>query len=279
MVYCLFSLILFSCSDAAGKYLNRTLPPVEIGWIRYLVFCIFIAPPFLRRGVRVLRTAHPWLQAIRSLGLALATLFFILATRFLPMAEATATHYVCPLLITALSIPVLGETVGWRRWTATAVGMIGVLVVMRPLGATFQAAAILPLFSATFSAVAMVLTRKLAYRDSAATMLAWSAILGFLAMSALLPLGFVVPNAVELTIGIGIGVVTSAAQWLVVLAYRNADASLLAPFSYCQIIFSALLGYAIFGNAPDGWSYAGAALIIGSGLYTARRNRDVAKPD
>jgi drug/metabolite transporter (DMT)-like permease len=267
------SMLLFACSDVVSKYLNRTLPPVEIAWIRYVIFCLVVVPIMVRRGPHVLRSARPWLQALRALGLAGTTVFFIIAVRYLPVAEATATHFICPLFITALSIPILGETVGWRRWCAAAVGLVGVVVVVRPMGATFQAASLLPVLSAICSACAMVLTRKLAGTDSTATTLVWSAFVGFLLVTVLLPFGFVVPGPMEMLLGLGVGVGTSVAHWLVVLAYRYVDASLLAQLSYVQIIMAAILGFVVFNAAPDSWSYVGAGLIIASGLYTAHRER------
>lgn len=273
MAYSFLSLILFSSSDIGGKYLSQSLPPIEISWIRYGLFCLCVLPLAWRQGPRVLRTAHPWLQIVRSLGLVGSSILFILATHFLPIAEATATHYVNPLISTALSIPILGETVGWRRWLAAVVGLVGVLVIVRPMNAEFQPTSLLPVLSALCSAVGMVLTRKLAHTDRALTMVVWSALIGFLVTTCLLPFGFVMPNSSQIAIAFGVGLVFSLAQCLVVRAYRFADASVLGPFSYCQVIISAILGFIAFHAAPDGWSYFGATLIIGSGLYNAHRTR------
>jgi drug/metabolite transporter (DMT)-like permease len=272
MAFSLAAMLLFSCSDVVSKVLNRTLPPVEICWLRYAVFCGLIVPYILRRGPGVLHSTRPGLQALRAFGLVAATLFFIVAVRYLPVAEATATHFVAPLFITALAIPVLGEVVGWRRWIAAAVGFIGVVVVVRPLGASFQLASLIPLLSASSSACALVLTRKLVGADSTATTLLWSALLGFLLVSCLLPMGFVVPSPLEMALALAVGIGTGVAQWFIVLAYRYADASLLAQFSYFQIIIAAVLGFVVFGAIPDAWSYVGAGLIIGSGLYSAHRD-------
>ncbi len=270
----LAAVALFSVSDAMAKLLGQSLPPVEIAWLRYLVFVALAAVPLMRRGGSgLLRSRAPLLQALRAVGVVGSAVFFILALRHLPLAEATAINFVSPAFITALSIVVLGEVVGWRRWSAIAVGLLGVLVVIRPGTEAFQPAALLPVLSSSFWALAAVITRRMAGVDPPATTLLWTAGIGFLLLSAVLPFGAVAPSAGQLGLGLLIGLVSSAAQWVVVLAYRAAPASVLAPFSYAQLITSTALGALLFGALPDRWTAMGAAVIIASGLYTAHRER------
>lgn len=267
---------LFSVSDAMAKHLGQSLPPVEVAWMRYATFLLLTLTPLLRRGgaAGLLRPRAPALQILRGLAMVGSALSFIHALRVLPLAEATAINFVSPLFITALSIPVLGEIVGLRRWAAVAVGLLGVLIVVRPGSGAFEAeAALLPVLTAASWACAVVVTRKMAGADRPATTLLWSAAVGFAVLSALLPFGFVMPSAEQAGLGLLLGLISSAGQWLVVLAYRHAAASVLAPFSYCQLLSSALLGLLMFGAAPDGWTLAGAGVIIASGLYTAHRER------
>jgi drug/metabolite transporter (DMT)-like permease len=274
ILFQLLAVALFSVSDAMAKLLGQTLPPVEIAWLRYLVFIALTAIPLMRRGgAGLLRSRAPVLQAIRAVGVVGSAVFFILALQQLPLAEATAINFVSPAFITALSIVVLGEVVGWRRWTALAVGLLGVLIVVRPGSEAFQPAALLPVLSAAFWALAAVMTRRMSGIDPPATTLFWTAGIGFLLLSAILPFGAVLPSWREVGLGLLIGLVSSAAQWVVVLAYRIAPASVLAPFSYAQLLTSTALGALVFAAWPDAWTLLGAAVIIGSGLYTAHRER------
>ena len=202
-----------------------------------------------------------------------ARLFFISGLRFLPIAEASATGFVAPLFVTALSIIFLGEKVGLRRWIATAVGLIGVLIILRPGTGAFHPAAFFPLVSALAWACTLIMTRMMSGTERAITTMTYSSIAGLLILSALVPFVWVTPTWHDIAFGILIGVASTAGQWIVVLAFRYADASVLAPFSYTQLLWVSVLGYLIFGEVPDAYTITGAAFIVASGLYTAHRER------
>jgi len=195
--------------------------------------------------------------------------------RPMPLAEATAINFVSPAFITVLSVIFLAEKVGWRRWSAIAVGLVGVLIVVRPGSGVFQAAALLPLLTAAFWAGAVIATRKMAGAggDPPETTLIWSAGVGFLLFTVLLPFGWQTPDAGQVGFGMLVGLVSSIPHALVVLAYRAAPASVLAPFSYVQLVTSSLVGFIGFGAVPDSWTFAGGAVIAAAGLYTAHRER------
>lgn len=266
------AIALFSVSDALAKVLGQTLPAVEIAWLRYVVFLgLALMPLALRGGVP--RSRSPGLQALRGLGVAGSAIFFITALQHLPLAEATAINFISPVLVTALAALLLAERIGWRRWGALAVGVIGMLVIVRPGAAAFEPAALLPVLSSACWAGAVIVTRRMAGVDPPATTLLWTAGTGFVAISLLLPLGVRWPTPGELGLGLLIGAISSVAQWLIVLAYRLAPASTLAPFSYVQLISSGLLGLVLFGALPDRWTLLGAAIVAASGLYTAHRER------
>lgn len=269
------STVFLACSDTMAKYLTKELPPVEIAWIRFVVFVLIMAPAMLPRTGQghVLRSSRPGLQILRGLGLVASSLFFIWGLGFLPIAEASATAFIAPMLVTCLSVVVLAEKVGIRRWIATAIGLIGVLVVMRPGTSAFHPAAILPIMSALGWACALVLTRQIAGVDRPATTMAWSAVVGLVVLSVLAPFVWVAPTWQQVLIGIAIGVSSTAGHWIVVLAYRHADASVLAPFTYSQLVWVSVLGFAVFGEIPDRWTVLGAIIIICSGLYIAHRER------
>jgi drug/metabolite transporter (DMT)-like permease len=219
------------------------------------------------------RSARPGLQVLRGLGVIGSSLLFTFSLRYLPVADATAIFFVSPILIMALSILFLNESVGWRRWTAAAVGLIGVMIVIRPGTGAFQAAALLPLLGAASWSAGAIVTRKMGGSDHALTTLVYSALVGSLVLSATLPFAWVTPDWSEVTLGVGAGILFTIGQWFVVMAYRQGNASAIAPFSYIQLIWAGALGYLIFGAVPDAGTITGACIIAASGLYTAYRER------
>jgi len=270
----LASTVFLGASDVTAKYLSATLPSIEIAWIRFLVFALIMSPAMVPGSpLYALRSQRPGLQAMRGVALLGSSLFFISGLRFLPIAEASATGFVAPLFVTALSIVFLGETVGVRRWLATAVGLIGVLIILRPGTGAFHPAAFFPIVSALAWACTLIMTRMMSGRDHAITTMTYSSIVGVCILSALVPLVWVAPSWHDIMFGIFIGLASTAGQWIVVLAFRYADASVLAPFSYTQLLWVSILGFVIFGEVPDVWTVTGAVFIVGSGLYTAHRER------
>lgn len=269
----LLSTVFLGTSDATSKYLSATLPSIEIAWIRFLVFLLIMVPAMLPgTPFYALKTRRAGLLAVRSAALLASAIFFISGLRFLPIAEASAISFVSPLFVTALSVFLLKESVGLRRWLATAVGLIGVLVVLRPGSSAFDPAALFSLATAASWAVTLVMTRMIS-GERALTTMVYAAIVGFVIMSLLVPFVWVRPTWHDIFFGIVVGVSSTAGQWIVVLAFRYANASVLAPFSYTQLLWVSFLGVVVFGEVPDAWTVAGAALIVASGLYTAHRER------
>jgi drug/metabolite transporter (DMT)-like permease len=270
----LASTIFLGCSDVTAKYLSATLPSIEIAWIRFLVFALIMVPAMLPgTPLYALQSGRPGLQVMRGIALLSSSLFFISGLRFLPIAEASATGFIAPLFVTALSIAFLGEKVGVRRWLATIAGLIGVLIILRPGSSAFHPAAFFPIVSALAWAATLIMTRMMSGKERAITTMTYSAITGVCILSALVPLVWVTPSWHDILFGIFIGVASTAGQWIVVLAFRYADASVLAPFSYTQLVWVSVLGFFVFGEIPDIWTIAGAAVIVASGLYTAHRER------
>ena len=267
-------MFLFSISDTLAKYLREaSMPAVEIAWLRYLIFVLFGVYLSGRRHVMMLRPKDPGLQVLRGVTLLGSAVLFIGGLSYLQMAEASAISFVSPAFITALSVPFLGERVGVRRWAGTLVGLLGVLIVIRPGPGALQFAALYPLGSAACWAVTIIVTRKMGTQDRSETTLLWSASTGLVLLTAMLPFDFVRPTLWEVGFGVLLGIAASSGQYLLILAYRRAAASLLAPFSYVQLLFSAALGYVVFRSVPDAWAFAGAAVIMASGLYIVHRER------
>jgi len=270
----LVSTVFLGASDVTAKYLSGTLPSIEIAWIRFLVFAAIMFPAMVPGSpLFALRTPRPGLQLLRGAALLGSSLFFISGLRFLPIAEASATGFVSPLFVTALSIIFLGESVGLRRWLATALGLVGVLIILRPGTSAFHPAAFFPLVSALAWAGTLIMTRMMSGRERAVTTMTWSSIAGVCILSALVPFVWVAPSLNDVLFGVFIGIASTAGQWVVVLAFRYADASVLAPFSYTQLLWVSILGFLIFGEIPDVWTVTGAVFIVASGLYTAHRER------
>lgn len=270
----LLSTIFLGTSDTTAKYLSGSLPSIEIAWIRFMVFVLIMAPAMVPGSkMFALRTARPGFQLLRGTALVGSSIFFISGLGYLPIAEASATSFVSPLFVTALSIVFLSEKVGLRRWIATAVGLIGVLVIIRPGTGAFHIAALFPIVSALCWAVTLVMTRVMSGSERALTTMTYSAIAGFVLLCALVPFVWITPTWHDIAFGLLVGVASTMGQWIVVLAFRYADASVLAPFSYIQLLWVSIFGFVIFGEVPDAWTIAGAAFIVSSGLYTAHRER------
>jgi drug/metabolite transporter (DMT)-like permease len=270
----LASTVFLGISDVTAKYLSATLPSIEIAWIRFLVFALIMSPAMVPGSpLFALQSRRPGLQVMRGVALLGSSLFFISGLRFLPIAEASATGFVSPLFVTALSIVFLGESVGLRRWIATAVGLIGVVIILRPGSGAFHPAAFFPIVSALAWAGTLIMTRMMSGKEHALTTMTYSSITGACIVSALVPFVWVTPSWHDILFGIFIGIASTAGQWIVVLAFRYADASVLAPFSYTQLLWVTVLGFVIFGELPDIWTITGAVFIVASGLYTAHRER------
>lgn len=267
------STIFFSAGDVAAKLMMETLPPVEVTWLRYVVFLALIGPAALAaHGTDAVRTARPGLQVLRGLAVVVSSLLFMLGLGSLPVAETTAINFMSPVFITALSIPLLGEKVGIRRWSAAVVGFLGVMVVARPGSDAFQAAALFPMAAAAVWAGAAIATRMMS-RERPETTLVWSAAVGVAVLSVMVPFRWQTPDGWEILLGVLTGAGSTLGHWLLVQAYRRAPASVLAPFSYVQLVFASLFGFLAFHEVPGPYTFLGGAIIAASGLYTANRER------
>ncbi len=270
----LLSTVFLGCSDVTAKYLSSSLPSIEITWIRFLTFALMFVPVMVPGSpLFAMRTERLRLHVMRGTALLGSSLFFITGLGFLPIAEASATAFVSPLFVTALSIIFLSEKVGLRRWIATAIGLVGVMIILRPGSSAFHAAAFFPIVSAFCWAAALILTRMMSGREAVATTMAYSALTGAAILTVMVPFVWVTPSWSAIGFGILIGVASTVGQWIVVLAYRYGDASVLAPFSYTQLLWVSILGFFLFGELPDVWTVIGTAFIVASGLYIAHRER------
>jgi drug/metabolite transporter (DMT)-like permease len=267
------SCAVFAISDVTSKFLSTSMPIVEIQWIRYVLFFAMAAVLAARTRGKPLHPRNPKLQIVRALCVVASSVLFVYGIRQMTMAQATTIGFLSPLLITVLSIPLLGEVVGIRRWGAVLAGMIGMLIVVRPGTSGFQPAALFGVASSICWALGIIITRKIAASDQPQTTILWSSMIGAIVLTLLLPFDSVWPEPWQWKLCLMLGVLSSAGQWMVVLAHRLAPASLLAPISYTQLPWVTVGGYLVFANLPDRWTLVGASIIIASGLYTAHRER------
>jgi drug/metabolite transporter (DMT)-like permease len=265
---------LFSSHDTLSKYLSGFYPIFMVVWVRYVVHTVLMACIFMpSAGLRVLRTKRPGLQALRAGCLLGTSLFFTTGLMYIPMAEATAINFLAPLLITALSVPLLGETVTRKQWAAVLVGFSGVLIIVHPGGELFTPASLLPLCSALCFAFYQLPTRMLSTYDSPTTSNFFAGLFNSLVMSALVPFFWQTPQLKHLPFMLALGTFGMVAHLLLTQAFRFAAPAMLAPFSYCQIVFAGLLGYIVFDHAPSLLAQLGITVICLSGLAAAWQQR------
>jgi drug/metabolite transporter (DMT)-like permease len=262
----------FSSLDASAKYVSGELPLFVVVWGRYVFHFLFVALFFFRGAPRsILYTQRLKLQVLRSVLLAGAGFSFWGALMYLPLAECTIIAFASPLLVTALSFPLLGESVGAHRWGVVILGLFGTLIVMRPGIGIFHWASILPLATAFFYANMQITTRILGRTDQSLTTLFYSSIGGLIISSIAVLFVWVTPSPVQWLILIWLGFLGAVGHFFMIKAFEMAPASLLVPFDYVTLIWAMLLGFFLFRDLPDGWTIAGAAIIITSGLYLIKR--------
>jgi drug/metabolite transporter (DMT)-like permease len=269
---------LFPVQDAIVKWLSADYSIFQLLFLRSLFVFIPVAVMVVRGGgPRVLRAKRPTLLILRaSLGFGAWSVYFIAISQ-IPLADAMALVFSAPLMITALSVPLLGEVVGLRRWAAIAVGFIGVLVMVDPGAGVIRGVALLPLVSASCYSLSMILTRVLTKSESSVTMLFYSAAT-IMALSGLFqPFVWVTPSWPDLGLMVLTGLIAGCAQYLGLQAYRYAAPAVVSPFDYTSLIWAILLGYLVFGDVPRSSVIFGAAIVIASGLYILYRERRAAR--
>ena len=266
----------FATLDTLSKRTNRYLPVNEIIWGRYLFHGIaltLLVGPKLK--FELVRTAHPGTQILRGLILLVSSALFVSALVYLPLAEAAAISFVSPLVLTALSVPLLGDRVRRSQWIAVAVGFGGVLVLIRPGGKLFDIATLLPLGCAVTYAFFQIITRKYAGRDSAYTTHFWTALVCTTLSSLTLPFLWKTPDMWGWLAMMAMGIVGGVGHYLLIRAYETAPPSMLAPFSHAQLVWASCLSWLVFDHIPDAGSLFGMAIIVGAGLFAVwmqRRN-------
>ena len=265
----MLAVFLFSSMDTLAKFMLKRerypLPPLI--WARYTVHLLFMLVLFApRMGLDLLRTQRPGLQILRGSILVASTAFFFLSLTYLPLAEAAAITFVAPVLVTALSGPMLGEHVTRRQWAAVTFGFGGVLIIIRPSGGLLTFAAAFPLITAGLFAFYQILTRKLAGREHPLTTLFFTALVGAVLSSLTLPFTWQTPTLIQACCMIGMGLLGGFGHFLLIRAVEVASPTALAPFIYTQLVWATLLALLVFGEFPDSISLMGMLVIVGAGM-------------
>lgn len=271
----------FSCLDATGKYLNHHMATTQVVWARYFfafALTLIFVNPYNRPGLT--RTARPWLQIGRSALLLLSTGLNLFALRWLQLDEALSIIFSTPFLVAVLCVPLLGEHVGLRRWSAIIVGFIGVLVVARPGIGGLHPAALLSFGGAMCYAFYVISTRLLSRSDSNDTTQFYTNLVGALTMTVVAPFVWTPPDgALTVALMVLIGALGGGGHYLLIRAHRLAPASALAPFIYTQMVWTTTLGFLVFDDLPHRWTIIGGSIVIGSGLYLLHRETVRGKPE
>ncbi|NQU57476.1 MAG: DMT family transporter [Rhodospirillales bacterium] len=255
--------------DATAKYLALEVPIAMVIWGRYffhtaITFTIYAGRT---RSLNFLRARRPGLQLIRAAALFGATSAMYVAITRMQLGDASAIQFLAPVLVTALSGLVLGEHVGPRRWAAVLFGFIGVLIVARPGSGVLGWTALLPLLTAVLLAIYMLMTRIIRGKDDAATTTFYSTALGAFVLSALVPFYWQTLTPAQWGLMATMGAAGAIGHFMLVRAFFSAEASMLAPFTYAQVVAAIVWGLLIFGDIPSGWTICGALVVSGSGLY------------
>ena len=263
---------IFPLSDVAAKYLTESWHVMQISWARYVMQILLLVPFVLaRHPLSILRTRHHGLQFVRGFFGFASNIPFVIALSFVSVADAFATGLMGPLILTALSVPLLGEKVGWRRWAAVFVAFLGAMIVVRPgLGIVHWATA-LPLLASVMFALYQICTRKLNAHDHPEGTLLYGAVWGLVFGACAVPFVWTTPSGHDLALVAALGLASSVSHFLLVRAIRFAPISLLAPFSYSQMISAVAVTYLFWGDLPDFFTIVGAGVIAASGLYVAQR--------
>ena len=264
----------FAVMDAISKVLGQHLSVPQILWVRYILYTLLAVAVLRPMGLRrVFHSQRPWLQLSRSLLIIIENGVFVYAFTLMPLADMHAIAAASPLLVIALSVPLLGEKVGWRRWMAVIAGFAGVLLIVRPGLKALDWPMLVALAGALLWGVYQVLVRMCSRTDSSETTWLWTAVVGLLATSIVGPATWVWPDGWGWAMLFAIAALGTGCHWAFIKALSLVEASAVQPYSYTLFVWAALIGWLWFGDVPDGRTLAGATVIIASGLYAWHRER------
>ena len=278
IIFSLLGWMFLPVMDGFAKYLSDDLPILQITWARYFFTVAFVFPiMFFFYKKQLVWSDKPRLQIFRGLILLSANICFFYAISVISLAKALTLAFIAPLIVTAFSPILLGEKVGYRRWSAVVVGFIGSLVVIRPGFVELNFASLAALGTGMFYGFYLIITRKLSTSDNPLLTLLITGMVGALLVSLIIPFYWVKPTLNQWSLMAGIGVFACIGHLFLILSLKYADASKLAPLGYTEIIPNVIIGYYFFSELPDNWTYLGLFIIVLSGLYISRREYQLRK--
>lgn len=269
--------LLFSLLDGSAKWLVGGLPVIMVVWLRFAVHVVVAgAVLFPIRGLSLIKTSHLRWHVLRALMFMAMTGINFWALQYLQLTVTSSIFFTVPLIIAVLGAPLLGEKLDRGRWVAIVAGFVGVLVIVRPGSAGFHPAMLASLVNAALYALFMMMTRRLAAYDSPETIQYLPAVGAAIGLAPFAIAFWEMPDSwIEWTVALLMGVLGGTGHYLLALAHRYAPSTVLAPFLYQQVFYMALFGYLVFGDVPHPAVWAGAAIVISSGLYLFYRERRV----
>ncbi len=270
---------LFTVTNTFAKLLGQHHDVVQILWARYTFHLVLIGLLLRQAFPAALQTRHLKLQLGRSLLLLFSSALYFTGFTLLPLAESAAMINVTPLLVTVLSVPLLGERVGIRRSTGVVLGFLGALIIIRPGMDTFTVAALFPLTAASTYALYQIATRHVSHADTPMTSITYTALAGTVIGGLVVPFFWTAPNMAGWAMMIGMGISGGFGHYAMIRAYSLAEISAIVPFTYTVLIWMVASGYFVFGDLPDIWTLAGTLIIATSGVYITRREAAVKKAE
>ena len=278
VIFFMTAIFLISVVDTVCKVFTKDLHSIQLVWGYFVGINLTLWVFFLFKGEKfsnLRRTERPLLQIIRPAFLVCSISSLFIGLTYLPIAEATVIGFVAPLFITALSVPILKEHVDIHRWSAVAIGLVGVIIIIRPGGDLWHLASVMPLLGALFFALFQIITRLLAATERTHTTLLYTGLGGLAWSSLIVPFVWVTPSITHIFVFLSTGAMGAMAHLCMISAFDRAEASLLAPYNYTKLIWVSVLGYLIFNDVPSLDMWIGAIIIVSAGFYVLYREKNI----
>ena len=278
VLFFMTAIFLISVVDTVCKVFTKDLHSIQLVWGYFVGINLTLGVFFLFKGEKfsnLRRTERPLLQIIRPAFLVCSISSLFIGLTYLPIAEATVIGFVAPLFITALSVPILKEHVDIHRWSAVVIGLVGVIIIIRPGGDLWHLASVMPLLGALFFALFQIITRLLAATERTHTTLFYTGLGGLAWSSLIVPFVWVTPSITHIFVFLSTGAMGAMAHLCMISAFDRAEASLLAPYNYTKLIWVSVLGYLIFNDVPSLDMWIGAIIIVSAGFYVLYREKNI----
>ncbi len=273
ILWMLLTMSLFVGLDAVAKLLSQSYPVLQVTWARFFFHALWLVVLLRRRFTRILRSRRLGLQLIRGTLMLCANGLFFSAISLMNLVDASAIMMTSPLIVTALSVPLLGEQVGYRRWACVAAGCVGAFIIIRPGGGVMQWAALFSLGAALSYSLYQITTRQLRDADPPLTTLFYTVSVGVPVTCLIVPFVWVMPDAQGWALMAAMGLIGGAAHYTLIKAFSLAPVATLSPFNYSAMVWAALFGFLVFSEVPDALTVLGAVIIAASGLYAFFREQ------